>query len=137
MICKLRACRKCSGDLVLDNDEWRCWQCGKYYYPRPAATDIPPGPVASGRAAALVGGVAPPRRRGRRAARDINTVIKAKDRSESLWWNRNEDVIRYLDEGRTVREISALAGRGQRQIRVSRERLNVIRSNSANLAVAV
>ena len=64
----------------------------------------------------------------RRAARDINSVIAAKDRSENRWWNRNRDVIRFLDEGRTVREISDLIGRGQRQIRVIRERLNDIRT---------
>ncbi len=137
MICKLRACPKCSGDLVLGRDEWRCWQCGKYYYPRPAPTDMPPSPIASGHPVAPGGvTVAPPRRRDRRAPRDINTVITAKDRSESRWWNRNADVIRYLDEGRTVREISALIGLGQRQIRVIRERLNDIRSNVADLAAA-
>ena len=31
MLCKLKACWKCAGDLVLDGDEWRCWQCGRYY----------------------------------------------------------------------------------------------------------
>lgn len=137
MLCKLRACRKCSGDLVLDNDEWRCWQCGKYYYPRPASTEAPPSPVASNHIAALVGSaIAPLQRRGRRAPRDINTVITAKDRSENRWWDRNEDVIRHLDEGRTVREISMLIGRGQRQIRVIRERLNDIRSNALELAIS-
>ena len=35
MFCQLKNCRKCLGDLVLDGDEWRCWQCGHYYYPRP------------------------------------------------------------------------------------------------------
>ncbi len=136
MICKLRACPKCSGDLVLDSDEWRCWQCGKYYYPRPASTDLPPRPIPSDHAVMRVGGVvAQPSRRGRRSPRDINTVITAKDRSESRWWDRNGDVIRHLDEGRTVREISMLLSCGQRQIRVIRERLNDIRSNAIELAV--
>ena len=136
MICKLGACQKCSGDLVLDHDEWRCWQCGKYYYPRPAATDMPPIPMASDHKVTQAGNaVAQLRRRGRRSPRDINTVITAKDRSERRWWDRNVDVIRHLDEGRTVREISALIGCGQRQIRVIRERLNDIRSNAAELAV--
>ena len=24
---------KCTGDLLLEDDEWRCLQCGRYYYP--------------------------------------------------------------------------------------------------------
>ena len=79
--------------------------------------------------ATLAGRNGPVRREHtRRSTRDINTVITTKDRSERRWWLRNGDVIRYLDEGRTVREISALIGRGQRQIRVIRERLSDIRA---------
>ena len=33
MLCRLKECQKCRGDLVLDGEEWRCWQCGHYYYP--------------------------------------------------------------------------------------------------------
>ena len=29
---RLKACTKCEGDLVLDDDEWKCSQCGTYYY---------------------------------------------------------------------------------------------------------
>jgi hypothetical protein len=28
----LKACLKCGGDLVLDEGDWRCLQCGTYYY---------------------------------------------------------------------------------------------------------
>lgn len=28
----LKACVKCGGDLVLDEGDWRCLQCGSYYY---------------------------------------------------------------------------------------------------------
>ena len=31
---KLKCCGKCEGDLTLDGDEWRCLQCGTYYYPQ-------------------------------------------------------------------------------------------------------
>jgi hypothetical protein len=55
-------------------------------------------------------------------------VISAKVRSEHLWWRRNRETIRLLDEGRTVREISVLLGRGSRQIRIVRERLNDLRT---------
>ena len=129
MLCKLKACRKCNGDLVLDGDEWRCWQCGLYYYPDPGAVDSPLDPEHTN-GALLNLSPAVPARLGRRsrAARDINSVIAAKTRSEDRWWRRNKDVVRYLDEGRTVREISHLIGRGQRQIRVIRERLNDLRA---------
>ena len=47
MLCLLKNCRKCSGDLILDGDEWRCWQCGQYYYPMNESPDMleePPNP---------------------------------------------------------------------------------------------
>ena len=130
MECKLKACRKCTGDLVLDGDEWRCWQCGRYYYPNPPVLDVPTYSQEAERPPSAIGLIAAVRGRGRRRApRDINSVIAAKDRSESRWRNRNQDVIRYLNEGRTVREISAIIGRGQRQIRVIRERLSDLRAS--------
>ena len=33
MLMRLGSCRKCKGDLLLEGDEWRCLQCGCYYYP--------------------------------------------------------------------------------------------------------
>ena len=29
---RLKACPKCRGDLVFDEGDWRCLQCGTYYY---------------------------------------------------------------------------------------------------------
>lgn len=29
---RLKACPKCRGDLVLDEGDWLCLQCGTYYY---------------------------------------------------------------------------------------------------------
>jgi hypothetical protein len=37
---RLKACVKCRGDLILDEGDWLCLQCGTYYYTglyRPAA----------------------------------------------------------------------------------------------------
>ena len=34
MLMNLASCYKCKGDLVYEGDEWRCLQCGKYYYPK-------------------------------------------------------------------------------------------------------
>ena len=33
MLMRLGNCIKCTGDLLLEDDEWRCLQCGCYYYP--------------------------------------------------------------------------------------------------------
>ncbi len=29
---RFKACRKCRGDLVLEEGDWLCLQCGTYYY---------------------------------------------------------------------------------------------------------
>ena len=69
-----------------------------------------------------------------RSARDINSIIAAKTQSDDRSWKRNKDIIRHLDEGHTVRDISFLIGRGQRQIRVIRERLNDLRACGQELS---
>ena len=39
MSMRLGSCMKCTGALLLEDDEWRCLQCGCYYYPeRSSAT---------------------------------------------------------------------------------------------------
>ena len=133
MRCQLKSCHKCGGDLVLDGDEWRCWQCGQYYYPKPARVELPARPSGRERlnctfGASASGARLQPRRR---SPRHVNSLIMAKDRSDDRWWQKNREIIRHLDEGRTVKEISELVGRGERQIRVVRERLNDLRSSKA------
>ena len=126
MRCRLKSCPKCQGDLLLDGDEWRCWQCGQYYYPHPPCT-APPEIEASDLPGLGVGGSIDAPKRRRRSERGVNSLISATDRNENRWWNHNREVVRYLDEGRTVREIASLVGRSPRQIRVVRERLNDMR----------
>ena len=29
---ELRGCHKCQGDLYLEDLDWKCLQCGRYYY---------------------------------------------------------------------------------------------------------
>ena len=29
---RLKACLRCNGDLILDEGDWLCMQCGRYYY---------------------------------------------------------------------------------------------------------
>lgn len=132
MLCLLKNCRKCSGDLVLDGEEWRCWQCGQYYYPITESLDQreePPNPSL----AAAIGEIMPsPRKtRVRRSPRNLNSRIVARDRSDSRWWERNRDVVKYLDQGLSVREISILVSHGERQVRIIRERLHDLRTNNS------
>ena len=118
MFCKLKSCQKCGGDLALDGDEWRCWQCGRHYYPKPllmqalvAARELEPIP------ARVWPEEEPWPQRGRqrrRTARHVNAMIESDNRNEQRWWMKNQEVIQYLEEGRAVREISSLVGRGVR-----------------------
>ena len=128
MICLLKYCRKCRGDLVLDGDEWRCWQCGRYYYPKIALWELPEEPpnpnMHPGNWSA---GDETVRLRKRRTSRDVNSTITAVDQSDRRWWLKNLEVIRYLDQGLSVRDISGKVSRGERQVRVVRERLNDMR----------
>ena len=60
----------------------------------------------------------------------MNSVILGRIISEQRWWTRNWQIVSYLDEGRTVREITSLTDRGPRQIRVIRERLAEFRAQN-------
>jgi hypothetical protein len=125
MECKFKDCSKCKGDLVLDGDEWRCWQCGTYYYPSEPVMDLPLEVQMTVAEFHDVDSEPEPRRvrARRRTMTNINSVIMAKERSESRWWSKNQDIIERLKEGRSVRDISELVGKGQRQIRGVQERL--------------
>ena len=122
MFCKFKACGKCGGDLMFDTDDGRCFQCGRIYCPERSpmellldpmethhtlSTDISPGEEDLDRK----------RRKARRAPRRVNSMIASKRRSEEKWWARNQQVIQHLDDGKTVREISEIVGRGWRQTR--------------------
>jgi hypothetical protein len=134
MLCLLKNCRKCNGDLVLDGEEWRCWQCGQYYYPITPITESldqreePPNASLT----AAIGEIVPSQRktRVRRSPRNLNSRIVARNRSDSRWWKRNRDVVKYLDQGLSVREISNLVSHGERQVRIIRERLHDLRTNN-------
>ena len=138
MFYRLKDCGKCGGDLVLDIDEWRCFQCGIIYYPqrpsmellldpieveRPLATDFSPGEAGLDR-------------KVRRSPRRINAVLDANRRSEENWWNRNQQVIHHLDNGSSVRQIAESVGRGARQVRMIRERLYDLRATAPELVAA-
>ena len=129
MLLRFRSCRKCLGDLMLDGDDWRCWQCGRYYYPTPPITE--PLPMPEQHEQPNVKAAITPKRR--RPTRSVNSFISSTSRSEFRWWHKNQDVITFLDEGRTVKDIARLINRGQRQIRIIRERLNDLRDCGVEL----
>ena len=132
---RFRSCKKCCSVLVLDGKEWRCWQCSRYSFSTPPATDPPPEPVVAGQSGLALGKtVTEPR--SRRSAGDISSVIPSTGRSELRWLYQNRDVIRYLDEGRTVKEIATLINCGQWQIRFIRWRLNDLRDCGAEMQPA-
>ena len=37
----LKGCVSCGGDLILDDGDWLCLQCGRYYYARPKPAALP------------------------------------------------------------------------------------------------
>ena len=114
---------------MLDGDDWRCWQCGRYYYPTPPITE--PLPMPEQHEQPNVKAAITPKRR--RSTRSVNSFISSTSRSEFRWWHKNQDVITFLDEGRTVKDIARLINRGQRQIRIIRERLNDLRDCGVEL----
>ena len=125
MLCKFKDCTKCKGDLVLDGDEWRCWQCGTYYYPKEPVMDLPVESQMSIQELQVSDCEQEPRRirARRRTMTNINSVIQAKERSETRWWSKNQDIIDRLKEGHSVRDIAEQVGKGQRQVRGVQERL--------------
>ena len=139
LFCYLKSCTRCGGDLIYDEGDWRCWQCGHYYYRAESASrELPNGemdpPAFEGAPDSVTPEERPARRQrtsyGTRATRNINSVIRAKKLSDERWWARNRQVIEYLDRGLSIREISGLTGLGERQIRVVRERLADLRAEA-------
>ena len=148
VFCFLKGCTKCNGDLVFDEGDWRCWQCGHYYYTGgvPTADELNnelmngaepselPESETNGATGPSDGQVQPKRGRrrgyGARYSRSIDAVIRAKQASDQKWWARNRQIIDYIDQGLSIREIAKRSERGERQIRVVRERLYDMRAAS-------
>ena len=132
MLCLLKNCHKCGGDLILDGNEWRCWQCGQYYYPMSESSEMlkePPNPEMV--AAGGEGSLGETKTRVRRSPRNLNSRIIAQDRSDNRWWERNREVVKYLDQRLSVREISSLVSHGERQVPIIPQRLHDLRTNKS------
>ncbi len=72
---RFKSCSRCSGDLIVQNGEWGCIQCGLYYYPKADLRLVYPGLTA----AASCGGNdnrGEKNRTGGLAGRIINAVVR-------------------------------------------------------------
>jgi len=125
---------KCEGDLLMDTDEWRCFQCRRVYYPARTPEEQQLDRTAFQGSSAVCEDSDRPK--VRRSARHLNPVVAASKANEEQWWNKNQQVISHLGQGKKVREIAEIAGKGPRQIRVVRERLRDLRSAAPELVTA-
>ena len=103
MLLQLGNCPKCNGDLLREEDELHCLQCGKYYYPGRAKPDDPAQEAKSW---------------------NINSVIQANQRGDTRWLDQNREIIDHLKRGRSTQEIASLTTSSPRRIRTVRQRLN-------------
>lgn len=129
---RLKSCNRCLGDLFHEDDEWHCMQCGHYYYPNDPGLAIVLSEISltssrngSGR-----------QRTGRFGGKNVNSALGAEVRSDQRWWSRNQEIISYLSQGRSVQEVATLTGKGQRQVRAARERLAIIGQSPIEMAEA-
>jgi len=53
--------------------------------------------------------------------------LEALSESDRQWWQKNQLIIQWLDDGQTVKQISTISGIGTRQVREIRSRLGDIR----------
>ena len=95
----------------------------------------PPNRIAADQPGLILGNSATQLRR-KRSVWDVNSQISSTDRSEARWWVKNREVIKFLHEGRTVKEIAIQVNRGQRHVRVIRERLYDLRDCDAEMQPA-
>lgn len=134
MLYLFKGCGKCSGDLMQDGDEWRCFQCGHVYYPQSSTAERQLD-AADFERSETAGQTGTDRKRPmvRRSARHLNPLLAATRSNEKRWWVKNKTVIYHLDQGKKVREIAEIVGQGPRQIRVVRERLRDLRTAEPEL----
>jgi len=104
MLYQLKGCGRCGGDLLQDNDEWRCFLCGHVYYPERAQLQLEWVVVAQEGFISTEGGDRQ-RPKVRRAARHLTPDTSATRFNEEKWWDRNQQIISHLDQGMKEREI--------------------------------
>lgn len=83
-----KACIKCHGDLTNDDTEWKCIQCGTYYYPNIIDEEYP----------------------------KRSNVLPTSNK-DNLFLERNQKVIENIKLGFSIQEISDLTGLNYRWVR--------------------
>tara|TARA_B100000029_G_scaffold512844_2_gene610627 strand:+ start:904 stop:1293 length:390 start_codon:yes stop_codon:yes gene_type:complete len=129
MMYQLKSCLKCHGDLAQYEDEWRCLQCGRYYY-LPPTQESAPSQAEPDLVTAHVPEQEHSRRRpGGMAGNNPNRFIQNQESKNKEWQARNRVVISYLDRGFKVAKNAQLTGSSPRNIRSVRERLTELAVN--------
>ena len=103
----------------MEENDWKCIQCGRYYYPTSSGISTNPGQptrTRGGRNRRLACGGLP--------GRSINSLVQAKNNSEDKWQEKNKEIIEYLKRGFTSQRIAKLMGCSGRRVRVVRQRLD-------------
>ena len=77
MLYLFKGCGKCGGDLLMDTDEWSCFQCGRVYYPARTSEEQQLDRLATGESVAI--GEDSDRPKVRRSARHLNPLVAATD----------------------------------------------------------
>lgn len=105
MLVLLKVCSKCNGDLVPDEDELLCFQCGERLYPKPQyvvfAQNFPFG----------------------RKVGSPNKSPYSGSEKDNRWKKKNEEKLKMLKEGASTKLVAEAFGVSERAIRVSRERM--------------
>ncbi|MDA1337538.1 MAG: hypothetical protein O3C23_02110 [bacterium] len=89
VLVQFKKCTKCQGDLLSDGDEWRCLQCGRYYYP--PNTQLHPEPGCYGENSEVG---------------NVNVRIEGHRRALVSWWERNKKIIACIDRGMSNKDIA-------------------------------
>lgn len=97
---RIKECGKCQGDLIADEDEWRCVQCGTHYYPEDS--ESPPDPSSLEE-----------EKRREKSAYNNNARIDGRTRSEESWWKRNKKIIKDLDRKMSIKDIAEKFGKSR------------------------
>jgi len=135
MLVRFKACAKCQGDLLPDEEDWKCLQCGARYYSEPPVNDEPPDPPVPPENDGDSKPVSVRRSSGGRygnflpRSAKINSLIDNRTRSVQEWIERHQEEIRYFFDGLSNQEIAEILAKDTRQVKRDRERFDDLYAN--------
>ena len=88
----LKSCSRCSGDLFLEADLWRCFQCARYYYANLLQPVAHP-PESNGTPPEGHLRVWEENRYGGKAGGNIHSFFVATRIGQEMWWDRNWQIV--------------------------------------------